>query len=247
MLPSADYQNRISNRIRTLRSDTEQMTNCRKGISLRNLLKRDVVFELDGLPLTTQNFLMEYLLAWIYWYRKSQNHRGNQLRHITVLDEGHTIFSWYKEQQTAAGMPEIDRLVKLMREFGEGMVTADHEASKLTDSIKANTMTKILLASGDRKQYEAITESMKLSSLQKNWAQLLDTGEAVIQHGATEPVPVKLNDYNLEKDVDRDELENLMETAWKQLSFQPVENPSNRRAENQSQQDSGQQKSISEY
>ena len=108
-------------------------------------------------------------------------------------------------------------------------------------------MTKILLASGDRKQYEAITESMKLSNLQKNWAQLLDTGEAVIQHGANEPVPVKLNDYSLEKDIDRNELEKQMQTAWNQLSYTPAEKTGDRKAEEQRDQDSGQQKSIADY
>lgn len=225
VLPVAKFQNRITWRIKGLRSDTHKITNCRKGYPIHNLLKRNVIFEFDGLPTTTQNFLMEILLAWIYCYRKEQNQRGGQLRHVTILDESHTIFSWYKEQQLAAGIPEIDKLIKLMREFGEGLIAADQEASKLTDSIKSNTKTKVLLATGDHREFQAITESMKLTPLQKEWAKTLDTGQAIIQNGDNEPVPIQLQDTEIKKDVSDSEIEKAMRTKWKQLPYQPVKHP----------------------
>jgi hypothetical protein len=170
---------------------------------------------------------MEIFIAWIYQYRKKHRHRGNQIRHALILDEGHTIFSWYKEQQEAAGMPEIDRLAKLLREFGESLVVADQEASKLTDSIKANTMTKVLLSTGDQKQFQEMTGSMNLNELQKEWAQILDTGESVIQHGNVEPVPVKLKNHVVSKDVSDRELADAMQQKWKQLSYTPLSKCSN--------------------
>lgn len=106
-----------------------------------------------------------------------------------------------------------------MREFGEGLVAADQEASKLTDSIKANTKTKVLLATGDHKEFQAITESMKFSDLQKEWAKTLDTGQGLIQHGDTEPLPIRLEDYELEKSVSDKELEQEMKVKWAQLPY----------------------------
>jgi hypothetical protein len=116
---------------------------------------------------------MESLFAYVYEYRLAQNHRGSGLRHLFFLDEGKQVFSVYKERQDASGIPEIDELTAKMREFGEGLVVGDQEASKLTDSIKANTYTKALLPTGDRKQFEAVTDSMNLSERQAEFASQL--------------------------------------------------------------------------
>jgi len=86
------------------------------------------------------------------------------------------------------GIPEVDELTAKMREFGEGLVVGDQEASKLTDSIKANTFTKVLLPTGDRKQFEAVTGSMNLSERQMEFASELGVGEAVVQVGNGGPV-----------------------------------------------------------
>lgn len=218
-LPTAKYHDRIRNRIITLLNDTESTLYTEQSHPLPNLLKRNVVFELDGLRTTTQNFLMEIMLAWIYEYRKAQNHRGSELRHVNIIDESKTLFSRYKEQQHESGLPIIDKITARMREFGEGLVAADQEASKLTDSIKANTKTKVLLATGDHKEFQAITESMKFSDLQKEWAKTLDTGQGLIQHGDTEPLPIRLEDYELEKSVSDKELEQEMKVKWAQLPY----------------------------
>jgi len=74
-------------------------------------------------------------------------------------------------------------LTARMREFGEGLVVGDQEASKLTDSIKANTYTKVLLPMGDRKQFDALAGSMNLSERQREFASELGVGEAVVQVG----------------------------------------------------------------
>lgn len=179
--------------------------------------------EFDELKNWTKNFLMEILIAWIYEYRKAQNHRGDGVRHVTFLDEAKTILSVYKEQQAASGLPEIDRMVAELREFQESLIAADQEANKLTDSIKANTYTKILMATGDAKEFQSMAESLKMDRLQERWARQLGVGQAVIQKGENEPVPVNLPDFDLEKDVTDDELVSRMSPEWRKLSFQPLD------------------------
>ena len=127
----------------------------------------------------------------------------------------------YKERQDASGIPEIDELTAKMREFGEGLVVADQEASKLTDSIKANTYTKILLPIGDRKQFNAISDSMSLSERQANFAQKLGIGEAVVQTGNGDPVPVQLENYDLNKSVTDEEIRRRQAEEWHDLSHEP--------------------------
>ncbi|WP_276273654.1 ATP-binding protein [Haloarcula litorea] len=225
------FQNRIRTSIGRLLRDAPHTFNVEQGYKLEELLKRNVVFEFEGLKTWTKNFLMEILIAWIYEYRKAQNHRGSGVRHVTFLDEAKTIMSVYKEQQAASGLPEIDRMVAELREFQESLVAADQEAKKLTDSIKANTYTKILLATGDAKEFKSIAESLKMDGLQKRWARKLAVGEAVVQRGEHEPVPVCLPDFDLEKDVTDDELVSQMSEEWRSLSFKPLDSSTSKSLE----------------
>ncbi|MXR52391.1 ATP-binding protein [Halovenus sp. WSH3] len=217
----ADYRDTLLNRLESMNLVAGTVFDCSQGYSVEELLQEDVVFEFDGLSRDVQNFLMEILFAYVYEYRLAQNQRGEGLNHVFFLDEGKRIFSVYKERQDASGIPEIDELTAKMREFGEGLVVADQEASKLTDSIKANTYTKVLLPTAGRKQFQAMTEAMNLSERQAEFAQELDTGEAIIQVGSRGPVPVKLTNYQLEKEVTDRKLEKRQRNRWEQLSYEP--------------------------
>jgi len=217
----SDYRDTVLNRLEAMNLVAGTVFDCSQGYPVEELLQRDVVFEFDGLSRDVQNFLMEILFAYVYEYRLAQNHRGQGLNHVFFLDEGKRVFSVYKERQDASGIPEIDELTAKMREFGEGLIVADQEASKLTDSIKANTYTKVLLPTGGRKQFQAMTEAMNLSERQAEFAQRLGVGEAVVQVGSRGPVPVKLRNYQIEKDVSDRELEKKQRSEWENLSHEP--------------------------
>jgi hypothetical protein len=220
---TSDYRDRLLNRLEAMNLTAGTVFDCSQGYPVEELLKRNVVFEFDGLSRDVQNFLMEILFAYVYEYRLAQNHRDQGLNHVFFLDEGKRVFSVYKERQEASGIPEIDELTAKMREFGEGLAVADQEASKLTDSIKANTYTKVLLSTGDQKQFQAVAESMNLSEKQMQFAQNLDVGEAVVQTGNGDPVPVDLDEYGVEKQVSDAELEKRMAEDWTRLSHEPRE------------------------
>jgi hypothetical protein len=222
---ASDYRDRLLNRLEAMNLTAGTVFDCSQGYPIEELLQRNVVFEFDGLSRDVQNFLMEILFAYVYEYRLAQNQRDQGLNHVFFLDEGKRVFSVYKERQEASGIPEIDELTAKMREFGEGLAVADQEASKLTDSIKANTYTKVLLSTGDRKQFQAVAESMNLSEKQMEFAQGLDVGEAVIQSGNGDPTPVNLNEYRIEKQVSGAELEKRMAEDWKRFSHEPRETP----------------------
>ncbi|MDZ7688620.1 MAG: ATP-binding protein [Halobacteriales archaeon] len=220
---ASNYRDTVLNRLESMNLVAGTIFDCSQGYPIEELLNRDVVFEFDGLSRDVQNFLMEILFACVYEYRVAQNHRDEGLNHVFFLDEGKRVFSVYKERQDAAGIPEIDELTAKMREFGGGLVVADQEASKLTDSIKANTYTKVLLPTGDRKQFDAVASSMDLSERQKEFASKLGVGEAIVQVGSRDPVPVNLDNYELEKDVSDEQLRGLQSEKWDRLSYEPRE------------------------
>ena len=215
---ASDYRDTLLNRLEAMNLVAGTVFDCNTGYPVEELLKQNVVFEFDGLSRDVQNFLMEILFAYVFEYRMAQNHRDSGLNHLFFLDEGKRVFSVYKERQDAAGIPEVDELTAKMRGFREGLVVADQEASKLTDSIKANTHTKLLLPTADQKQFQAVTEALDLSERQAEFAQKLETGEAVVQVGGRDPVPVILQNYELEKTVTNRELEKLQEEKWNNLT-----------------------------
>ena len=225
MRKTSNYRDTVLNRVEAMNLGAGTVFDCSTGYTFEDLLERDVVFEFDGLSRDTQNFLMEILLAAVYEYRLAQTDRTGDLNHVFVLDEAKQVFSVYKERQSESGIPAVDELTAKMREFGEGLIVADQEASKLTDSIKANTYTKALLPTGDRKQFTAVTESMNLTERQANAAKDLDTGEAVVQTGNNDPARVTLDTYRLEKTVTDSDLQKRQGQLWNSLTAEPREQP----------------------
>ena len=220
---TSNYRDTVVNRLIAMNLTSGTIFDCSEGYSIEALLNRNVVFEFDGLGTDLQNFLMEILFAYVYEYRLAQNHRGGSLRHVFFLDEGKQVFSVYKERQDAAGIPAIDELTAKMREFGEGLVVADQEVTKLTDSIKANTYIKCLLATGDAKQFDEIAASMHLTDRQEDIARTLGTGDAIIQVSGSTAIPVLLNSFELEKSISDTELQRRQYKLWNVLTSTPRE------------------------
>lgn len=223
---SSNYRETVLNRVVAMNRSAGTIFDCSEGFPIDDLLTRDVVFEFDGLNRDVQNFLMEILLAYVYEYRVAHTERDTGLRHVTVVDEGKRLFSVYKERQDAAGIPAIDELTARLREFGEGLLVADQEASKLTESLKANTYTKVLLPTGDRTQFEAVADAMQLTAHQREAAQTLDVGEAILQVGNRDPVRVALPATSIPKDVTDRDLQRHQADAWNALSHTPRETTS---------------------
>jgi hypothetical protein len=211
------YRATVSNRLRSMCSVTGDMFWCRRGVPLADLLQENVVFEFDGLMNDLQDFLMELLFAWVYEYRVAHADRGGEIQHAFFLDEAKRVFSVYKERQDAAGLPHISEVMGKARELLMPVIAADQEPIKLTDSLKANTYTTILLPMGDDTQFEAAVEGMLLSERQQRYAESLETGEGIVQQGGGDAVPVTFHPYDLAKDVTDAELKELQHDRWQTL------------------------------
>jgi len=214
---SANYRDTVSNRLDGVLLSGDSVFSVSSGHVQPELLEKDVVFEFDGLGNDLQNFLMESLFGYVFEYRLANTQRNQGLQHVFFLDEGKRVFSVYKERQDASGIPTIDELTAKMREFGEGLVVADQEPSKLTESIKANTYVKMVLPMGDYNQFREVVDAMDLSQRQRDVAQDLGVGEAVVQVGNAAPAWVDLDYYEVEKSVSDEVLEQLQQQHWDSL------------------------------
>lgn len=146
------------------------------------LLAQPVVFELDGLADDDKIFFTEAMILWLYEYRKTEPGRET-FKHALVIEEAHHVLSEKKE--TSAGAETImETCLRQIREFGEAVIILDQEPSKLSNSIKANTHTKI--------SFGLSTHKDARESHQEEEAQFprLQVGEALVTVHGRIPAPV---------------------------------------------------------
>ncbi len=153
--------------------NTEHKTN------LKELLKEDIVIELDTLSNDDKKFLTEALVLWIYEFRKNQG-ETNEFRHAIIIEEAHNILS-KKKEKTEGGETIMESTLRMIRKFGESIIVIDQEPGKLSESIKANTNTKISFTLGNGKDIEDISKSMELTWEQEKYLDVLKVGHAMIK------------------------------------------------------------------
>ncbi len=123
-------------------------------------------------------FFSEALLLWIYEYRKNEAGRG-RFKHAIVIEEGHHILSSSKERHEGEETI-METCLRQIREFGESVIVIDQEPHKLSDSIKANTYTKITFNLGNGKDILDISLCMNLTKEQADCISMLPVGRAIV-------------------------------------------------------------------
>ena len=196
--PKFNYKERVDGRLTMMTGFSGEIFDCSSGYPLDELLDRNVVFELQEPNQHVQTFMIEVILAWIFYYRDALGHRQG-LRHAILFDEAKRVFDVNREKQPESGFPPIDDLMGKIREFGEALIVADHEPSKLTDSLKANTNAKLWLSLGSGHDVEEMATTFGVEDDQVDFTRTLDRGEAVLATAEQNPVPVQLPPYHVEK------------------------------------------------
>lgn len=218
----ARYLETTINRVEAISLTIGEMLDCSKGLPLEKLLEKNVVIELDGLAEEIQQFLVETILVWIYFYRVSQGDRG-KLRHCILFDEARKVFDRNKELSHESGIPIIDYITAKTREFGEALIVGDQELSKLTDSIKANTHSVLGLPLGSGKDIEELSEVMGLTERQRNRLYKLNVGQGVFKKSGEDPVKVKTPLVEVEKSLTTSQLRESNREAINELREEVVE------------------------
>ena len=189
-----EWWNQTSTRILeslTYEGGLGSVLNTERQPNMKELLKKDVILELDALSSDDKKFLTEALLLWIYEFRKSQG-ESEELKHAIVIEEAHNILS-KKKESTLGGETIMETTLRMIRKFGEAVIVIDQEPSKLSESIKANTNTKISFTLGNGKDIQDIARSMELSQAQRKSLDMLKTGQAIAKVKGRIEQPILIN------------------------------------------------------
>lgn len=208
----SEYRNSLrgalSARLKALRrSHKGHLLNRKESVCFKNLLKRNVVFEIqDFTDNDEKSFIMALLLDRIYEYRRLESKEGQVepgLRHVVVLEEAHRLLSKATgsgSELTAnpkAKAAEIftDMLAEI-RSYGQGMIIVDQIPSRLVPEVLKNTDVKIthkLTAKDDR---EAMGAAMNLQQDQVEELACHVPGEATVSFGGiSQALHVKITPY----------------------------------------------------
>ncbi|MDS0476800.1 DUF87 domain-containing protein [Natrinema sp. 1APR25-10V2] len=222
--PKFKYKERVASRLSMMTGFSGDIFDCSTGYPLADLLERNVIFELKEPNQYVTNFVVEALLTWIFYYRDAHSQR-QELRHLIMFDEAKRVFDVNRGRQPASGYPPIDDLVGKVREFGEGLIVGDHEPSKLTDSLKANTNAKLWLTLGSGTDITEMARTFGLERDETDFTRTMEKGEALFKLADREPVPIHLPDYTVEKTLTEADIRARMENELAALESQARSRP----------------------
>src|SRR5262249_2340165 len=145
--------------------------NAINSMTLDDLLRVPVVFELQGLGDDEKRCFCLYLLQAVLLLRKHQDDAREVLRHLLLFDEAHNVFP--KEQWGELGVPS--RLAREVREYGEAIIAATQQAD-VADSLIANSGTKLILRCDYPKDVEFAS---KLLQIEARWVAKIPLGQGI--------------------------------------------------------------------
>jgi len=182
-----------------------RVLNVRKPHPLANLLKENVILELDALTNSDKTFFIEALLLWIHHYRLSEGVRET-FKHAIIIEEAHHILLRKKQEMT--GTEAItDIILREIRELGESIILIDQHPSLISLPALGNTYTTICFGLKHRADMFTISESLLLDKEQVNFLGQLEIGLAIVklQGRYFKPLLVKFPLFPLKKGIVSDE------------------------------------------
>lgn len=151
----------------------------------------------------TKSLIMGVLILKLTEHRMANANRGNSvLKHLTILEEAHSILKNSKNSQGTAGNNVIAKSVEMivnsiaeMRTYGEGFVIIDQSPTSVDIAAIKNTNTKIIMRLPEDEDCKIAGHSVSLTEQQTDELAKLETGVAVVmQNNWSVPVLAKINE-----------------------------------------------------
>ncbi len=156
----------------------------KQSISVEDLLKKKVLFELNSLGNIEKKFFCEFILTYIYKLKKN----------IFLKDKTNFV----KESVT-------DMIYREMREYGTSLICLDQHISKLSDTVKGNSACHIAFQQQLPQDIWDISGIMQLSD-RKEFFSKLQVGTAIVKLAEryTNPFLIEVEKADLRKNIVND-------------------------------------------
>lgn len=156
--------------------DIGRVLNLPVMIKLEELLKHNVILELDALTNSDKTFLIESLLLWIHHYRLQDKERET-FKHAIIIEEAHHILLKKKEAKETI----MDIILREIRELGEAIILIDQHPSLISIPSIGNTYCTIAMNLKHARDVNTIGEAMLLTEEQKEYLGKLPIGYGIVK------------------------------------------------------------------
>ena len=193
--------------------------NTSEFLDFDTMLKKNVVFELEGLADDSDKaFSVGLLVIFINEYRQIQKEiSGNQktgLQHLLVIEEAHRLLKNIETDRSTemTGNPKgkavehFTNMIAEMRSYGQGVIVAEQIPTKLAPDVIKNSSTKIVQRIVSTDDQQTIANTIGITSNDAIQLGSLECGFAYChKEGMVLPTPVKiLNTYTSEEGIQKD-------------------------------------------
>jgi hypothetical protein len=199
--PRRQYAERLLTRLRGLLFSFRRTYDCRVGHPLDELMRHNVVFELDGIETTNMQFQARCLLFAAYQYRLDHCRRNGPAELLVVMDEGQIMASPLDEVQAAKGLPLWSLFFQRAREFGIRVVFST-QSDWVGRAVLENARTTICYGVCSGQGVEAMGKRLGLTREQQAVLPSLGVGTAVVHFAGRCPaIGVQMDHLRIQKDV----------------------------------------------
>ncbi len=184
-----DYVGSIKARLQGLMIGAKGlMLNTHRSIDFKELVKRDVILELEEIKNPSEKslimgFILTNLNEAIRANYEEYRAEGKRFRHITLIEEAHRLLSKYSagdNPNKKLGVEVFSDMLAEVRKYGEALIIVDQIPNKLTPEVLKNTNTKIVHKLFAKDDKEAIGNTMALDDEQKEFLSNLEVGRAIV-------------------------------------------------------------------
>jgi hypothetical protein len=164
--------------------ETGNILNSANPMPIEELLKQNVILELDALSNNDKTFLIESLLLWIHHFRLQEPER-EIFKHAIIIEEAHHILLKGKGSKETI----MDIILREIRELGESITLIDQHPSLISIPSLGNTYCTITMNLKHARDVNTIAEAMLLEISERAYLGKLEVGEAIVKLQGRWPKP----------------------------------------------------------
>ncbi len=147
--------------------------------TIEELMKNQVIFELDSLNSSEKKFFSEFVLTYIYKFKKAnQKITRNNFSYAIIVDEAHNIFLNSKTTFLKESIP--DMIYREIREYGVSLICLDQHISKLSEVVAGNSATIFAFQQMLPQDIDVVSAIMQLKD-KRNYFSMLPVGQAIVK------------------------------------------------------------------
>lgn len=140
------------------------------------LLRQQVILELDALTNSDKTFLIETLLLWIHHYRLQEPTR-EQFKHAILIEEAHHVL--LRKRESKESIPDI--ILREIRELGESVIIIDQHPSLVSIPSLGNTYCTIAMNLKHARDVATISDAILLEHRDREYIGKLEVGTGIVR------------------------------------------------------------------